>query len=106
MKLRILASAKRDLEEGQRFYEAQDTGLGGYFLASVTADIERLRISAGVHAVVHRDYHPGALPSVPVCHLLHEGRRCRDDLRRGGLPARSRLDSSALGEEQRTIRST
>ena len=57
MRLRVLASAKGDLAEGRDFYEAQDSGLGGYFLASVTADIEGLRVSGGVHAVVHHDYH-------------------------------------------------
>ena len=38
MRLRILASARRDLEDGYRFYESQDQGVGDYFLASVRAD--------------------------------------------------------------------
>ncbi len=56
MRLRILASARRDLDEGYGFYEMQDIGLGDYFLASLKADIEGLRISAGVHRVTHGDY--------------------------------------------------
>jgi len=51
MKIRILASARRDLEEGWGFYEAQDTGLGAYFAASVEADIESLLVTAGVHRI-------------------------------------------------------
>ena len=57
MKLRILASGRADLEEGYRFYEAQNVGLGEYFLTSVEADIESLRLYAGIHRVVYKDFH-------------------------------------------------
>ena len=45
MKIEILDEAEADLIEGYHFYEAQDAGLGSYFLDS-------LLIHAGVHAVV------------------------------------------------------
>lgn len=35
MRIRILASARRDLEDGREFYESQGAGLGDYFIASV-----------------------------------------------------------------------
>ena len=57
MTLRILASARRDLEDGYSFYESQEEGVGDYFLSSVRADIESLRLTAGIHPVKHRDYH-------------------------------------------------
>ena len=57
MRLRILSSARRDLEEGYGFYDMQEAGLGDYFLASLKADIEGLRVSAGVHRIAHGDYH-------------------------------------------------
>jgi hypothetical protein len=57
MKLRLLASARRDLDEGYAFYESQEPGLGDYFLASVKGDVESLRVSAGIHAIKYRDYH-------------------------------------------------
>jgi len=57
MRIRILESAKRDLDEGYAFYESQEEGLGDYFVSSVRADIEGLRISGGVHRVTYRDYH-------------------------------------------------
>lgn len=57
MRIRILASARRDLDEGHAFYESQEEGLGDYFVSSVRADIEGLRISGGVHRVRYRDYH-------------------------------------------------
>ncbi len=57
MRVRILGSARQDLEEGFRFYESQDAGLGDYFLSSVKADIESLRISAGIHPLKYKDYH-------------------------------------------------
>lgn len=57
MTIRILASARRDLDEGYGFYESQGQGLGDYFISSVKADIERLRITAGIHPLKHNDYH-------------------------------------------------
>jgi hypothetical protein len=57
MKLQILASAKIDLEEGYRFYEAQNAGLGDYFITSVGADIESLRLYGGTHSVVYKGFH-------------------------------------------------
>lgn len=52
MRIWIVESARRDLEEGYAFYESQEHGLGDYFLSSVRADIEGLRISGGVHRVI------------------------------------------------------
>jgi hypothetical protein len=45
------------LEEGYVFYESQENGLGDYFLSSVRADIEGLRISGGIHRIAYLDYH-------------------------------------------------
>ena len=56
MRIRIVASARNDLDEGYRFYEAQEPGLGDYFISSTKADIEGLRISAGIHPVKHKDF--------------------------------------------------
>ncbi len=52
-----LDEALRDLNEGFLFYEAQQEGLGDYFANCLRGDIEGLRISAGIHRVVYRDYH-------------------------------------------------
>ena len=56
MRVRILPSAKRDLRRGIRFYEMQENGLGGYFLDSVSADIDSLQLLAGIHPM-RRDHH-------------------------------------------------
>jgi plasmid stabilization system protein ParE len=55
--VRISDDALADLNEGFWFYEAQAAGLGEYFAACLRADIEGLKISAGAHRVVYRDYH-------------------------------------------------
>ena len=65
MKLRILAAAKRDLVEGYRFYEAQDAGLGDYFITSVGADIDSLRLYAGIHPVAYKDFHRSLCRTFP-----------------------------------------
>lgn len=49
MKLRILSLAENDLLDGFRFYERQSAGVGSYFLETLLADIESLRLHAGVH---------------------------------------------------------
>ena len=49
MKIRILDLAIIDLEKGRDFYQAQQLGLGEYFLDSIFADIESLQLYAGTH---------------------------------------------------------
>ena len=49
MKIRLLPEAERDLEIGADFYESQQPGLGIYFNDCLAADIESLRIYAGIH---------------------------------------------------------
>ena len=53
MKIRILPEAEYDLELGADFYESQREGLGRYFNDCLMADIESLRIYAGVHGRVY-----------------------------------------------------
>jgi hypothetical protein len=55
--VQISEDALEDLNYGYLFYEAQEAGLGEYFAACLRADIEGLRLSAGVHRVMYRDYH-------------------------------------------------
>jgi plasmid stabilization system protein ParE len=52
MKIAILASARDDLADGFDFYERQAEGLGNYFLESLFADIDSLRLYAGIHRKV------------------------------------------------------
>ena len=56
MKVRILNEAEQDLVDGALFYEAQDPGLGDYFLDSLSADIDSLQLYGGIHPV-RRGYH-------------------------------------------------
>jgi hypothetical protein len=55
--VRISEDALQDLNDGFIFYEAQQPGLGDYFATCLRADIEGLRVGAGIHRVVYRDYH-------------------------------------------------
>jgi len=57
MKIVILDAAKQDLIQGFHFYEEQGTGLGTYFLTNLYADIESLRIYAGIHTKPYRGYY-------------------------------------------------
>lgn len=52
MKIAILPSARDDLADGFDFYERQSEGLGAYFLESLYADIESLKLYAGIHRKV------------------------------------------------------
>jgi hypothetical protein len=51
-KILISEDAFGDLNEGFLFYEAQDFGLGDYFTACLRADIEGLKVTAGIHREV------------------------------------------------------
>jgi hypothetical protein len=54
--VQISEDAQADLNEGFLFYEAQEPGLGDYFIACLRADIEGLKVSGGVHRLVYADY--------------------------------------------------
>lgn len=54
--IKISEDALQDLNDGFFFYEAQEAGLGDYFTTCLRADIEGLRVSAGIHRIVYRDY--------------------------------------------------
>ena len=49
MKIEILSVAMQDIQNGQRFYEQQQEGLGVYFLDSLFSDIDALLLFAGIH---------------------------------------------------------
>ena len=57
MRIQISEEALDDLSDGYRFYETQDQGLGDYFTSCLRADIESLRLYAGIHRIVYQDYH-------------------------------------------------
>ena len=59
MKIRdveILAAAVRDMEQGRGFYDAQQAGIGDYFVESVLGDLGALRLHAGIHRKLHGYY--------------------------------------------------
>ena len=49
MTIEILDDAEKGIEEGIYFYEAQQNGLGRYFLDTILADIDSLILYAGIH---------------------------------------------------------
>ncbi len=57
MRIEILDKAEDDLVEGYQFYEDSEPGIGAYFLKSLYADIDSLKLYAGIHRVVYRKYH-------------------------------------------------
>ncbi len=57
MIIKILKAARKDLKDGYHFYEFQQKGVGKYFLDSLSADIESLKIYAGVHKIFYGKYH-------------------------------------------------
>ena len=57
MKIKILDLAELDLIDGFQFYEAQESGLGSYFLTNLYADIESLKLYAGIHERPYKAYH-------------------------------------------------
>lgn len=56
LRIVILRSALEDLAQGRVFYDQQGEGLGDYFEESLSADIDSLRLYAGVHMKVHGCY--------------------------------------------------
>ena len=52
-KVQIAPSAEGDLLDGYSFYQAQDLGVGDYFLQCLASDIESLGLYAGIHPKSH-----------------------------------------------------
>jgi hypothetical protein len=48
IRVSISSDALEDLNDGFRFYEFQDPGMGDYLLSQLRADIDGLKISAGI----------------------------------------------------------
>lgn len=57
IQVRISGDALEDLNNGFRFYEAQEPGLGDYFISQLRADIDGLKITAGIHRRPYRHLH-------------------------------------------------
>ena len=57
IQVRISSDALDDLEDGFRFYELHESGLGDYFLSQLRADIDGLKITSGIHRKPHRHLH-------------------------------------------------
>ncbi len=95
MKIVILRSAIEDLALGRDFYDRQGEGLGDYFEESLTADIDSLRLYAGVHMVAY-GYHrmlSGRFPYAIYYEVAGEQIRIRAvlDCRRDPKWIRSRI---------------
>jgi hypothetical protein len=54
IEIRISNDALFDLNDGSHFYETQELWLGDYILSQLRADIDGLKISAGIHRRPHR----------------------------------------------------
>lgn len=76
--VQISEDAQDDLNEGFLFYEAQEPGLGDYFIACLRADIEGLKVSGGVHRVVYADYYRLLSKVFPygIFYTMEGGGRC------------------------------
>jgi len=69
--VRISGEALEDLNEGFLFYEAQAEGLGDYFTSCLRADIEALKVTAGIHRLVFDDIHRALSRIFPYGVFLH-----------------------------------
>ncbi|MEA1926743.1 MAG: type II toxin-antitoxin system RelE/ParE family toxin [Candidatus Auribacterota bacterium] len=52
MKIRLLFVLKEvseDLEDGKKFYDEREPGIGDYFFNCILSDIESLKIYGGIH---------------------------------------------------------
>ena len=46
----VLSEGAIDLNNGRRFYDNIESGIGDYFFDSLIADVESLQFSAGIHS--------------------------------------------------------
>lgn len=87
MKIEILDRAEQDLVEGFHFYEAQQVGLGSYFLVNLYADIESLGLYGGRHQKAYNNYHRLPVTALFFRCFLHSPWRLGFHSRSFGLSA-------------------
>ena len=66
MKIEILDRAEEDLVNGFFFYEAQQKGLGSYFLDSLYSDIDSFHLYAGFIKTFTRSITVSCLVAFPL----------------------------------------
>ncbi len=54
IRISLTETALQGINEGFWFYEDQEVGLGDYFESCMKADIDGLRVTAGIHRRIHR----------------------------------------------------
>ena len=54
IRIQISSDGLADLNEGFWFYENQEPGLGDYFSSQLRADIDGLKVTAGIHRQPYR----------------------------------------------------
>jgi plasmid stabilization system protein ParE len=52
VRIQLLDEAESDLLAGREFYERQESGVGDYFATALAAEIDSLRLFAGIHPQV------------------------------------------------------
>ena len=55
-KVILLEDAVEDLEIGRGFYDAQEEGIGRYFVTSLLSDLTSLHLYSGIHPI-HFEFH-------------------------------------------------
>ena len=55
--IHISDEAVDDLNQAHSFYEKQELGLGAYFLSQISADIDGLKITGGIHRKTYKNIH-------------------------------------------------
>ena len=49
-KIVVLEEAVEDIEQGRKFYDLQENGVGDYFEDTIVSDIESLGLFHGIHS--------------------------------------------------------
>jgi hypothetical protein len=69
--VKISEEALDDLQDGFWFYEAQEAGVGDYFIACLRAAVEGLKVTGGSPPSSLQGLSPITQQGVPICHFLY-----------------------------------
>lgn len=102
MRIEVLDAAEEDLLAAAHFYDAQQRGLGAYFIDALSSDIDGLLLHSGTHEK-HYGYHRALSKRFPYAIYY----QCVDDViriyavldcRRSPAVLRQRLGAKRGGE--------
>ena len=98
-KIVVLEEAAEDIEQGRKFYDLQEIGVGDYFEDTILSDIESLGLFHGIHSK-HFGFHRLLSERFPFGIYCRETPTATECFCSSGSSQKSGLDSQGIEKQK------